>query len=137
MNKIIVKDQAEINQAAREFLSRTEPKQVFAFYGQMGVGKTTFIKAICDEMKVIDPVSSPTFAIVNEYLTESNDAVFHFDFYRLKNAKEAQEIGAEDYFFCGETCLIEWPEVVEEMLPNEYTRVDITENQKGEREITF
>ena len=137
MNKIEVKNVQEIDQAAREFLEKTDPKQVFAFYGQMGVGKTTFIKAICDEMKVTDSVSSPTFAIVNEYLTEKNDAVFHFDFYRLKNIKEAVDLGAEDYFFCGETCLIEWPEIVEDILPDNYKRVDIIETSKGTREITF
>lgn len=137
MNRIIVKDVNDINNAARTFLNQTDPKKVFAFYGQMGVGKTTFIKALCNEMHVMDPVSSPTFAIVNEYLTEKNDAVFHFDFYRLKNIQEAVDIGAEDYFFCGETCLIEWPEIVEDILPDDYLRVDIIETPKGIREITF
>lgn len=137
MNKIIVKNVDEIGKAAQDLLKQTGTKNVFAFYGQMGVGKTTFIKALCEELNVVDPVSSPTFAIVNEYLTVANDAVFHFDFYRLKDKKEAQAIGVEDYFYCGETCLIEWPEIVEDMLPTDFKRIDITENQKGEREITF
>lgn len=137
MNRIKLDNLDQIDRAATEFLERTEGKKVFAFYGQMGAGKTTFIKALCDKMKVIDPVNSPTFSIINEYLTEKNDAIFHFDFYRMNGKSEALQIGAEDYFFSGETCFIEWPEIVEEMLPEDYQRVDIIENEKGIREITF
>lgn len=137
MNRIRLENLEQIDRAATEFIEKTEGKKVFAFYGQMGAGKTTFIKAICDKMNVIDPVNSPTFAIINEYLTEKNDAIFHFDFYRMKQKAEASEIGAEDYFYSGETCFIEWPELVEDMLPEDYQRVDIIETDKGVREIAF
>jgi tRNA threonylcarbamoyladenosine biosynthesis protein TsaE len=137
MNKLKIKTLDQATEAAAEFLEKNTGKKVFAFYGQMGAGKTTFIKALCERMKVVDTVNSPTFSIINEYLTKNNDAVFHFDFYRMKGKEEALSIGVEDYFFSGETCFIEWPEIVEEMLPEDYVRVDIIETNKGAREISF
>lgn len=137
MNKIVIKSLEELRDSVKEFIKLTEGKKVFAFYGAMGAGKTTFIKALCEELHVVDDISSPTFAIINEYLTEENDAIFHFDFYRLKTVKEAHDMGAEDYFFCGDRCLIEWPEIVEDLLPDDALRVDIMEKEKGVRELAF
>lgn len=98
---------------------------VIAFYGSMGAGKTTLIKDLCHRMGVTDEVNSPTFAIVNEYVTDEGESVFHFDFYRIKKLEEAYDIGYENYFFSGFLCLIEWPELIEPLLPDRYLRVDI------------
>lgn len=137
MNKLRLTDINSIESAAAEFLSKTKGKKVFAFYGQMGAGKTTFIKELCNQLHVIDEVNSPTFAIINEYLTDANDAIFHFDFYRLKSKQEAIEIGAEDYFYSGDICFVEWPEIVEDLLPDDVLRVDILEVAGKAREISF
>ncbi len=137
MNKLRLTDISSIESVAAEFLSKTEGKKVFAFYGQMGAGKTTFIKELCKLQHVVDEVTSPTFAIINEYLTEANEAIFHFDFYRLKNNQEAVEIGAEDYFYSGDICYVEWPEIVEDFLPEDTLRVDILEVDGKIREISF
>ncbi len=136
MNKLIIKSIDQIDQVAEAFLALTKDYTVIAFNGEMGVGKTTFIKALCKKMEVIDQVNSPTFAIVNEYATGWGDLVYHFDFYRVKNLREAMNIGAEEYFFSGNKCFIEWPEVVDDILPDDYLRVDIVE-VKGRREISF
>lgn len=98
---------------------------VVAFYGSMGAGKTTLIKDLCHRMGVTDEVNSPTFAIVNEYITEEGESVYHFDFYRIKKLEEAYDIGYENYFYSGHLCLIEWPELIEPLLPEHYVRVDI------------
>lgn len=124
-----------INAAAAEFLKELGDRKIVAFYGSMGAGKTTFIKAICDVLGVTDTVNSPTFAIVNEYLAASGDSIFHFDFYRIKKIEEAYDFGYEDYFYSGDLCLIEWPELIEELLPEETVRVRIEETDNGEREI--
>jgi tRNA threonylcarbamoyladenosine biosynthesis protein TsaE len=109
---------------------------VFAFYGKMGAGKTTFIKAICEELGVKDVITSPTFAIVNEYTTD-NSSIYHFDFYRIKKLEEVYDMGFEDYFYSGSLCLIEWPELIEEVLPDDAVKVNITENADGSRTIEF
>lgn len=98
---------------------------VVAFYGPMGAGKTTLIKDLCHRMGVTDEVNSPTFAIVNEYVTDEGESVYHFDFYRIKKLEEAYDIGYENYFYSGNLCLIEWPELIEPLLPEHYVRVDI------------
>ncbi|MCH7513446.1 MAG: tRNA (adenosine(37)-N6)-threonylcarbamoyltransferase complex ATPase subunit type 1 TsaE [Bacteroidetes bacterium] len=98
---------------------------VIAFYGELGAGKTTLIKSICNKIDVEDIVSSPTFAIINEYLTNSNDPVYHFDFFRIKDAEEALNIGVDEYLFSGHLCLIEWPEVVNNLLPEKLLKVRI------------
>ena len=106
--------------------------RVFAFYGKMGAGKTTFIKAICEAMGVKDVVASPTFAIVNEYADAEGQPVYHFDFYRIKNLREAYDIGCEEYFYSGYPCFIEWPEMVEELLPEDVVsvRIEVSENEE-------
>ena len=130
-------DLENINAAAAEFLKMLGDRKIVAFYGSMGAGKTTFIKAICDVLGVTDTVNSPTFAIVNEYLDAGGDSIFHFDFYRIKKIEEAYDFGYEDYFFSGELCLIEWPELIEELLPEDTVRVYIRETEDGNRELTI
>ena len=111
--------------AARKFVDGMGENRVFAFYGKMGAGKTTFIKAVCEALGVEDVVTSPTFAIVNEYADASGEPVFHFDFYRIKNIREAYDIGCEEYFYSGRPCFIEWPELVEELRPEDAVTVRI------------
>lgn len=127
----------QLPEAARTFLKVTDGKGVFAFYGEMGAGKTTFIKAICEQMGIKDMINSPTFAIINEYTLPSGDPVFHFDCYRLKKAQEAFDLGCEDYFSSGHTCFIEWPEKIGELLPEDNMRVEITVLPDGKRRITL
>lgn len=110
--------------------------KVFAFYGKMGSGKTTIIQEICAALHSTDRVTSPTFAIVNEYFTSTGSAIYHFDFYRLKNLEEAFDLGYEDYLFSGNYCLIEWPEKIETLLPEDHVRVTLSEESSGLREIT-
>ena len=123
--------------AARKFVDEMGENRVFAFYGKMGAGKTTFIKAICEAMGVKDVVTSPTFAIVNEYADAVGEPVYHFDFYRIKNLKEAYDIGCEEYFYSGSPCFIEWPEMVEELLPEDTVSVTIEVLEDESRTITI
>ncbi|MCQ2273280.1 MAG: tRNA (adenosine(37)-N6)-threonylcarbamoyltransferase complex ATPase subunit type 1 TsaE [Bacteroidales bacterium] len=113
---------------ARKLLDTFPEERFFAFFGKMGVGKTTLIKELCLQLGVEDNVCSPTFAIVNSYCRAEGDPVYHFDFYRLKNVDEAYDIGYEEYFYSGEYCFTEWTEKIEELLPEQYVRVDIEEN---------
>lgn len=136
--KIEISTLHNIRSAAQAFLEATDVNRVFAFYGKMGAGKTTFIKALCEELGVEDAVNSPTFAIVNEYYsTRLNGPIFHFDFYRIKRIEEAFDIGTDDYFYSGAPCFIEWPELIEEILPEEAVRVSIEEQPDGTRTIEF
>jgi len=132
----IVKQKEELSVAAKELLKAFPDERVFSFYGKMGAGKTTFIKELCLQLHVEDVVNSPTYAIVNEYLTSSEESVFHFDFYRLKNAEEAMQIGFDEYIYSGEYCFMEWPEKVEELLPQKYVYVSIVEQEDGKRIIS-
>ena len=121
-----------IRESAREFIQNIGEHKVFAFYGKMGAGKTTFVKAICEELGVEDVITSPTFAIVNEY--EAHDqSIFHFDFYRIKRLEEVYDMGYEDYFYSGALCFIEWPELIEDVLPEDAVRVNIEEQPDGSR----
>ena len=115
----------ELLAIAQELLQSFPNTKKLAFYGEMGAGKTTFSKALCEALQVKDVVSSPTFSIVNEYLSEQNGTVFHFDFYRLKNEQEAFDMGYEDYFYGNAYCLVEWPEKVENLLPSSFAKVQI------------
>ena len=109
-----------IREAARRFVNAIGDSTVIAFYAKMGAGKTTFIKAVCEELGVDDVITSPTFAIVNEYRSDATgELIYHFDFYRIKKLDEVYDMGYEDYFYSGALCLIEWPELVEELLPGD------------------
>jgi tRNA threonylcarbamoyladenosine biosynthesis protein TsaE len=134
--EIKINDIEHIREAAREFIEHIGDRRVFAFYGKMGAGKTTFIKAICEELGVKDVITSPTFAIVNEYTTD-NSSIYHFDFYRIKKLEEVYDMGFEDYFYSGALCLIEWPELIEEVLPEDAVKVTIQEKEDGSRAILF
>ena len=125
-----------IREAAKQFIAAIEDNTVFAFYGKMGAGKTTFIKAICEELGVTDVINSPTFAIVNEYRSdETGELIYHFDFYRIKKLDEVYDMGYEDYFYSGALCFIEWPELVEEVLPGDAVKVTIEEVEDGTRSV--
>ena len=115
----------ELSEVSDFLISLRQEAEVIAFYGSMGAGKTTLIKNLCHRMGVTDEVNSPTFAIVNEYVTEEGEPVYHFDFYRIKKIEEAYDIGYDNYFYSGSLCLIEWPEMIESLLPEKYVRVDI------------
>lgn len=123
--------------AAREFIDNMGNGHIFAFYGKMGAGKTTFIKSICEEMGVEDTINSPTFAIVNEYEDGEMNTIYHFDFYRIKSLAEVYNMGYEEYLYSDAICFMEWPELVEELLPADCIRVDIEENEDGTRTVTI
>ena len=128
----------QIHEAARQFIAEMGDNTGFALYGKMGAGKTTFIKAVCEELGVSDVITSPTFAIVNEYRSDTaGELIYHFDFYRIKKLEEVYDMGYEDYFYSGALCFIEWPELVEELLPGNTIKVTIEEVENGEREVTL
>lgn len=136
--KIKIQSLEQIQEAARQFVEAMGDNTVFAFYGKMGAGKTTFIKAVCEVLGVEDVITSPTFAIVNEYRSDlAGELIYHFDFYRIKKLDEVYDMGYEDYFYSGALCFIEWPELIEELLPGNTIKVSIEENEAGEREITL
>ena len=127
-----------IREAARAFTEQIGDRTVFAFYGKMGAGKTTFIKAVCEELGVSDVITSPTFAIVNEYRSDTTgELIYHFDFYRIKKLEEVYDMGYEDYFYSGALCFIEWPELIDELLPEDAVKVSIEENSDGSRTVSF
>ena len=136
--EITIRDLEHIREAARQFINNMGEARVIAFYGKMGAGKTTFIKALCEELGVEDVITSPTFAIVNEYASsQMPTAIYHFDFYRIKRLEEVYDMGYEDYFYSGGLCLIEWPELIEELLPDDALRVTIAESPDGARTVTL
>ena len=136
--KISIKSLDSIHEAAHEFIKNMGTGHVFAFYGKMGAGKTTFIKAVCEELGVDDVITSPTFAIVNAYTSSKDDShIFHFDFYRIKKLEEVYDMGYEDYFYSGSLCFIEWPELIEDSLPGDAVKVTITQNEDGGRVVEF
>lgn len=138
MQTIVISSLDSIRESAKEFIALMDDRTVFAFHGSMGAGKTTFIKAICEELGVEDVINSPTFAIINEYRSsESGELIYHFDFYRINKLSEAEQIGTEDYFYSGALCFIEWPEKIEEMLPFDVVNVTIAEVEDGSRTVTI
>lgn len=137
MKKITIPSVSDIPQVAERFVSETNGITVFALYGGMGVGKTTFIKEVYRNLGVVDEVTSPTFAIINEYKTSSNEQLYHFDLYRLDSINDARNIGVEEYLDSGCVCMIEWPEIIEPLLPEHTCRVYIRELSDGTREISF
>jgi tRNA threonylcarbamoyladenosine biosynthesis protein TsaE len=126
----------ELSLAAGELITFAGPERIFLFYGDMGAGKTTFIKSLCKHLGVAEPATSPTFSIVNEYDGQAA-RIFHFDFYRLKNESEALDLGYEEYFYSGNYCFIEWPEKIAGLLPAHYVRVVIQVLDTGRRVFTF
>lgn len=133
--EIVIDKLKEIRIAAQEFIKIMDDNKVFAFYGSMGAGKTTFIKALCEELGVTETVGSPTFAIINEYKGREGMPIFHFDFYRINKLEEVFDFGYEDYFYSGNLCFIEWPELVESVLPDNTVRLLIEEHENGTRII--
>ena len=136
-HQIHIPNTQSLPQAAAAFLQAIGNAKLLAFYGAMGVGKTTFVKALCEAMGVQDVVNSPTFAIVNEYTDAQGEAVYHFDFYRIKKQAELFDLGFDNYLDSGCFCLMEWPELVEELLPDETLRIHLVEQADGSRLLTF
>lgn len=135
--QLIIDQLAGIDKTARKFLELNSGKKIFAFYGDMGAGKTTFIKALCANLKSLDVVTSPTFTLVNEYLTEGGDYLYHFDFYRINKLEEAYDFGFEEYLDSGKYCFIEWPEKIESLLPDSVSPVKIVVNDDSSRTLVF
>lgn len=135
--RINIESLDKIHESAKEFIANMGNNTIFAFYGKMGAGKTTFIKAVCEEFGVDDVITSPTFAIVNEYTDKNDDPIYHFDFYRIKKIDEVYDMGFDDYVYSGHLCFMEWPELVEDILPEETVKVTITANENGSRTIEF
>lgn len=137
-HKIVIKDIAALDAAARDFLAQIGDNDLIAFYAPMGAGKTTFITAVCRALGVEgDAVSSPTFSIVNEYRTNDGESIFHFDFYRITKISEALDIGFYDYIDSGCLCLMEWPENIDDILPEETVRVRISVDPDGSRVLSW
>lgn len=134
--QLIINDISGINKAAGQFIAGMGDEKVFAFYGAMGAGKTTFIKAVCEGLGVLETIASPTFAIINEYRDSKGNSIYHFDFYRINKLEEVFDFGYEDYFYSGNLCFIEWPELVEPLLPDNAVKVYITETDNGKRTLT-
>ncbi|MBD5356984.1 MAG: tRNA (adenosine(37)-N6)-threonylcarbamoyltransferase complex ATPase subunit type 1 TsaE [Bacteroides sp.] len=128
---------AELPDAAHDFLEAMRDDRIFAFEGGMGAGKTTFIAEVCRQLGADDDSGSPTFSIVNEYVDAQGKPVYHFDFYRLDSPQEALDLGAEDYFYSGNLCLIEWPDRIGDLLPEEAVTVRIEETEDGRRKLTM
>lgn len=144
--EIIIENINRIGEAAKQFIENIGNNRIFAFYGKMGAGKTTFIKAVCEELGVEDVITSPTFAIVNEYEMGTGtdypqqlncSTIYHFDFYRIKRLEEFFDMGGEDYFDSGNLCFLEWPELIEEVLPLDAVKVSIEEMSDGRRRIVW
>lgn len=133
--KIEIKSLDQMAEAAKQFIANMGNARVFAFYGKMGAGKTTFIKAVCQQLGVDDVITSPTFALVNEYTDGRGNPIYHFDFYRIKKLEEVFDMGYEDYFYSGGLCFLEWPELIEDILPADTVKVTITQRDDGSRVV--
>lgn len=137
VNEITIRDVNDLDRAAGEFLNRIGDNRLIAFYAPMGAGKTTFTTALCHALGVKDAVCSPTFTIVNEYLDGNGEPIYHFDFYRITKPSEAMDIGLYDYLDSGSLCLMEWPENIEELLPEETLKVSIKVNDDLSRTLSW
>jgi tRNA threonylcarbamoyladenosine biosynthesis protein TsaE len=127
----------DLNRIAEQFLTVTKNFKHFAFYGDMGAGKTTFITALCRIMGTLDLASSPTFSIINEYGTKKGDVIYHFDFYRIKSTVELLDIGFYDYCSNDAFCFIEWPDKAEELIPEDFLKIELSVLEDGSRSLTF
>ncbi len=135
--EIFIKDKRHLSLAAKQLLEQSGDKKIFAFYGSMGAGKTTIIKAICESLGAVDLVSSPTFTLVNEYKTSGGKSIFHIDFYRIKKQEEVYDFGIEEYLTGDSYCFMEWPELIEEILPEETVRVRISVDEREHRILSL
>mgnify|MGYP000919476273 FL=1 len=135
--KILIRSVESIDEASVEFLKRNPANKVIALYGEMGAGKTTFTKALCKALGVVDGVNSPTFTLINEYRTSDGETIYHFDFYRINKLEEAFDIGFEEFVESGNLCIIEWPEKIEQILPPDTLKVKISVLDDGKRELIF
>jgi tRNA threonylcarbamoyladenosine biosynthesis protein TsaE len=133
--EILIKDKRHLHSAAKQLLKYCGDKKLFAFYGTMGAGKTTIIKAICETLGAIDIVSSPTFTLVNEYKKADGESIFHIDFYRIKKLEEVYDFGIEEYLAGDSYCFMEWPELIEEILPSETVKVKISVDDNEQRTL--
>ena len=131
--QIEIKSLSALNDAAKLFLNKFKEKRVFAFYGDMGIGKTTFIKAVCKQLSVVGVVNSPSFAIVHQYQTKKKQVIYHLDFYRIKKIDEVFALGYEDYFYSNNYCFIEWPEIIKSLLPEDHVAVYMSGDFEGSR----
>jgi tRNA threonylcarbamoyladenosine biosynthesis protein TsaE len=136
MKEYFAKTTEDLPNIAKDIIENFKNDRIFAFYGKMGSGKTSLIKEICRYKEVKDKVTSPTFSLVNEYLTENNEIIYHFDFYRVESTEEVFDFGYEDYFFSGNLCLIEWPELIERLLPENNVKIIIEEIENNIRHIS-
>lgn len=134
--QMIIPSTAELPSIARRLLEEVQDRKVWLFYGEMGVGKTTLIKALCEELGVKDTTSSPTFSIVNEY-DSSDGPIYHFDFYRIRSEQEALDLGYEEYFYSGQYCFVEWPELIPSLLPEDAAIIRIELSSRTERHLTL
>jgi tRNA threonylcarbamoyladenosine biosynthesis protein TsaE len=123
--EVVCNDLNDLSRVSREIIRFAAEKKIWLFEGEMGAGKTTLIKALCQELGVADHVSSPTYSLINEYLDESGKLIYHFDFYRIKDQSEAIDIGSEEYFYSGNICFIEWPSMIPDLLPEKYLKISI------------
>ena len=135
--KIKINSLDNIHEAAKQFIKNMGKGNIIAFYGKMGAGKTTCIKAIWEELGVEDVITSPTFAIVNEYTTKTGEPIYHFDFYRIKKIEEVYDLGYEDYFDSSHLCFLEWPELITDLLPEDTLKVTISVEDDGSRVVEF
>jgi len=135
--EIIIKDKKHLHTAAKQLLKLSGENKIFAFYGSMGAGKTTIIKAICEVLGAVDIISSPTFTLVNEYRTSDGSTLYHIDFYRIKKQEEVFDFGVEEYFSGKSYCFMEWPELIEEILPPETVKVRISVDEQEQRILSL
>lgn len=136
-HEVTIRGTEDLDRAAAEFLEKIGDNKLIAFFAPMGAGKTTFTTAICRALGVTDPVGSPTFAIVNEYMRADGEPMYHFDFYRINKLSEAMDIGLEDYLYSGCLCIMEWPENIEELLPEETLMISISVNPDQSRTLVW
>ena len=135
--EITIKDKKHLHSAAKELIKNFGKNKIVAFYGEMGAGKTTIIKAICEELKAVDIISSPTFTLVNEYKTAGGETIYHIDFYRIKKQEEVFDFGIEEYLTGDSWCFMEWPELVEEILPSETIKIRISVDGSEQRILSI